>query len=151
VGSRGGYFYALRRDDGAQVWRKPIAGGVSSRPLYLPDTGTVYVGGDDGVIYALVAATGEERWNFHAKGPVTGTPVLDEGFIYVPSGENRVYAVDAVSGAWRWQYDREAPESFTIRGVSSPLVYGGRVYVGFSDGYIAVLNARTGDAVWARS
>jgi len=111
----------------------------------------VYVGGNDGVLYALVAATGAERWTYKAKGPVTGTPVFDEGTIYVTTGENRVYAIDAGSGAWRWQYDREAPETFTIRGVSSPLLYGGRAYVGFADGYLAALNARTGDAVWARS
>ena len=50
-----------------------------------------------------------------------------------------------------WQYDREAPESFTIRGYPSPLVIGKRVYVGFSDGYLACLSTASGDVTWARS
>ena len=61
--------------------------------------------------------------------------------LYFTSGENRVYAIDARTGKWKWQYDREAPESFTIRGYPSPLVVNGRVYVGFSDGYLACLSA----------
>jgi outer membrane protein assembly factor BamB len=152
VGSHGGWFYALRQYDGGLVWRKRIPAGVSSRPLYLADSATVYVGGDDGVLYALDGETGKERWTYKTKGQIGGAPVYDEGMIYFTTGENRLYAVDAHSGAWRWQYEREVPEApFTIRGVSSPLVVRGRVYAGFADGYLAVLNARTGDVVWARS
>src|SRR4051794_4893137 len=45
VGSKGGFFWALRPGDGTEAWKKKIPGGVSSRPLYLPDTRTVFVGG----------------------------------------------------------------------------------------------------------
>ena len=151
VGSHGGQFYALRPSDGEVMWHVKVAGGVSSRPLYLPDSKTVYFGGDDGGLHALDAETGKERWVYKTKGPIGGAPVYEEGLIYFANGENRVYAIDAQSGAWRWQYERESPESFTIRGFSSPLLYGGRVYAGFADGYLAALNARTGDVVWARS
>lgn len=151
IGSHGGFFYALRPTDGAVVWKIPMTAGFSGRPLYLADTRTLYVGGDDGILHALDPDTGKERWSYKTKGPIGGTPVYDEGIIYFVNGENRVYAVDAQSGAWRWQYERETPESFTIRGVPAPLVYGGRVYAGFADGYLATLNARTGDVIWARS
>jgi outer membrane protein assembly factor BamB len=151
IGSRGGNFFALRPSDGEVQWRKHIEGGVSSRPLYLADTKVVFVGGDDGAMYCLDAATGAERWVYRTKGPIGGEPVYDDGLLYFENGENRIYAIDAHSGAWRWQYDREAPETFTIRGSASPLLFGGRAYVGFSDGYLAALNARTGDVIWARS
>jgi outer membrane protein assembly factor BamB len=151
IGSRGGEFYALRPYDGELLWKKAIAGGVSGRPLYLASEYALFVGGDDGAMYALEPATGKERWVYKTRGPIDGDPVYDDGLLYFTNGENRVYAVDAHSGAWRWQYDREAPESFTIRGISSPLAYGGRVYVGFADGYLATLNAKTGDVIWARS
>ncbi|MSP62452.1 MAG: hypothetical protein EXR72_19390 [Myxococcales bacterium] len=151
IGSHGGSFFALRPRDGEVLWKKQIAGGVSSRPLYLADQKAIFVGGDDGAMYCLDAATGRERWAYHTKGPIDGEPVYDDGLLYFTNGENRVYAIDAQSGAWRWQYDREAPESFTIRGFAGPLLFGGRAYVGFSDGYLATLNARTGDVIWARS
>ena len=151
VGSKGGSLWALRPLDGGEGWRKHIPGGVSSRPLYLPESRTVLVGGDDGVLYGLDARTGNERFTYRTKGPIGGTPVFADGLIYFANGESRIYAIDAATGAWRWQYEREAPETFTIRGIGTPLAHGGRVYAGFSDGHLAALNARTGEVIWARS
>ena len=163
VGSRGGWFFALRPRDGEVLWKHAIDGGVSAQPLFLADarigddlnpahaTGVVYVGGSDGAMHAFDAATGKERWTYRTKGPIGGAPVYNEGLLYFANGENRVFCLDARTGAWRWQYEREAPDSFTIRGYASPLVFGGRVYAGFSDGYLVALNARVGDVIWARS
>ncbi len=151
LGSRGGQFFAFRTDDGEILWHQPIEGGVSSQPLLEPAIGTVYVGGNDGAMYAFDAATGKERWRYRTKGPIEGVPALAEGLLCFTNGENRIYALDAATGAWRWQYDRDAPESFTIRGFSSPLLYGGRAYVGFADGYLVALSAKTGEVVWAHS
>ncbi len=151
IGSHGGNFFALRRSDGEVLWRKKIAAGVSGRPLYLADAKAVFVGADDGGMYCLDAATGVERWVYRTKGPIASEPVYEEGMLYFFNGEDRIYALDGHTGAWRWQYEREAPESFSIRGSASPLVFGGRAYVGFADGYLAALNARTGDVIWARS
>lgn len=155
VGSRGGSFWAFDAQDGHLLWRREVDAGVGGRPLLRAEPGqpgraTVYVGSSGGVLYALDAATGEERWKYQTRGPIGGMPVYDEGLIFFSNGENRVYAVDAVTGAWRWQYDRESPESFTIRGFASPFAFRGRVYVGFSDGYVVALNARNGDVLWAR-
>lgn len=151
IGSRGGTFFALRPRDGELVWKIHIEGGVSGQPLYLPQLGTLFVGGDDGALRALDPATGHEKWVYRTKGPICAAPVFDDGLLYFTNGENRIYALDARTGAWKWQYDREPPESFTIRGFASPLLFGGRAYVGFADGYLAALNAKSGDVIWARS
>jgi outer membrane protein assembly factor BamB len=113
--------------------------------------GAVLIGTKGGQLYALDAATGDVRWQYGIKGPIETQPTVSDGLVYFTSGENRVYAVDERTGAWKWQYDREAPETFTIRGYAAPLVVGSRVYVGFSDGYLACLSSGTGDVVWARS
>ncbi len=151
VGSSAKVLWALTARDGNILWNKELGGGISGRPLYVADTDSVYVGADDGGLYAFEAATGNQRWVYRAHGPIASQPVYADETIYVTSGENRVYAVDARSGKWKWQYDRESPESFTIRGYPSPLVLRGKVYVGFSDGYLACLSASTGDVAWARS
>ena len=91
-----------------------------------------------------------EHWTY-GQGPIESQPTYADGIVYFTSGENRIYAVDAHKGTWKWQYDRESPESFTIRGYAAPLVVDGRVYAGFSDGYLACLSAATGDVIWARS
>jgi outer membrane protein assembly factor BamB len=149
TGSSAPSFQAFDALDGHLLWRRDLEGGAS-HPRYVAAENMIYVGTLGGVFYALDAATGKERWTYRVKGPIESQPVWADGIVYFTSGENRVYALDAHKGAWKWQYDREAPETFTIRGYGSPLVVNGRVYVGFSDGYLACLQAGTGDVLWAR-
>ena len=149
VGSSSSWFFALSAHDGQLLWRKKLDGAVTGRPRL--HGSTVYVGTVGGVLYALDAGSGGQKWRYDLKGPVESQPLWSEGTLYFTSGENRVYALDAEKGTWKWQYDRESPESFTIRGSGAPLVYNGRVYVGFSDGYLAALSVLSGDVVWARS
>jgi outer membrane protein assembly factor BamB len=151
IGSSGGILYALDVRDGHKLWDHKLGGAISSQPRYVADTKLIYLGCDDGILYALDAETGDERWTYKTRGPIASQPVFANELLYFTSGENRVYALDARSGKWKWQYDREAPEAFTIRGYPAPLVVNGRVYVGFSDGYLACLVAASGDVTWARS
>jgi outer membrane protein assembly factor BamB len=149
VGSSASSFYAFGSRDGQVLWHVPIEGGAG-QARYVESEHAVFLGTFGGVLYCLDARDGKSRWSYKVKGPIESQPVYSDGVVYFTSGENRVYALDARKGAWKWQYDREAPETFTIRGYGSPLVANGRVYVGFSDGYLACLQAGTGDVVWAR-
>ncbi len=152
VGSSAGGFYAFDATDGSILWHRKLVGGISARPRYVASENTVFVGSQGGAVYALDASTGANRWVYDVKGPVESQPTYADGMVYFASGENRVYAVDAHKGTWKWQYDRESPENnFTIRGYAAPLVLNGRVYAGFSDGYLACLTASSGDVIWARS
>ncbi|MDB4967942.1 MAG: Pyrrolo-quinoline quinone [Myxococcales bacterium] len=151
IGSSAKTLWAFSTRDGAIVWKQALGGAISGRPRYVAETRMVFVGADDGGMYAFDAETGARRWVYHTRGPIASQPVYADEALYFTTGENRVYALDARTGKWKWQYDREAPESFTIRGYPSPLVVKGRVYVGFSDGYLACLSAAGGDVQWARS
>jgi outer membrane protein assembly factor BamB len=50
-GSQDDHLYALSAS-GQQLWRVPLGGDVDSSPALAPD-GTIYVGADDGYLYAL--------------------------------------------------------------------------------------------------
>ncbi|HWE27338.1 MAG TPA: PQQ-binding-like beta-propeller repeat protein, partial [Polyangia bacterium] len=151
IGSSGGVMFALDVHDGQKHWDHKLGGAISGQPRFVADTGLVYVGCDDGILYALDAITGETRWTYKTRGPIASTPVFANDLLYFTSGENRVYALDARSGKWKWQYDREAPDGFTIRGQGGVLYTKGRIYAGFADGYLAALEARTGDIIWVKS
>ncbi len=151
VGSSTGKIFAFAARDGGVLWDHVLEGGIAARPRYVRSEGAIYVGTRLGHLYALDAESGKVRWEYTIKGPIESEPTFADGIVYFTSGENRVYAVDAQKGTWKWQYEREPPESFTIRGYAAPLVVGSRVYVGFSDGYLACLAASTGDVLWARS
>jgi len=150
VGSSHGLLWALSSDDGRLLWRRPLSGPISSEPTYSAELGLVLVGDDDGALWAIEPSTGKERWVYRARGPITASPIYADGIVFFTSTENRVYAIDAVRGTWKWQYDRESPDGFTIRGQGGALHARGKIYVGFSDGHLACLEARTGDIVWVR-
>jgi outer membrane protein assembly factor BamB len=151
VGSRGGTVVALEIKEGQQLWSTPVSGGVDSAARYDSTTGNVYVGTDDGFLYALDAATGAIRWTYKGRGAIERLPELGGDAIHVASASDRIVALDPRTGELRWQYEREAPEGFTIHGHSGPRLHRGVVYLGFSDGYVVALNAGTGDPVWGRS
>ena len=104
--------------------------------------GVVYVGSDNGNLYALNAATGAQRWSFNAGNlSLVSSPAVVNGVVYV-DGASDVYALNAATGAQIW--------SFATGGEgSSPTVANGVVYVGSADGNVYALNAATGAKLWS--
>src|SRR5207302_2958615 len=106
---------------------------VNSTPAVGAD-GTVYVGSDDGHLYAF-APTGKVRWKMAAEADVLSSPALSpkEDFVYVGSHDGHLYAVDAKTGRVRWKHACDVVWS-------SPAVDGdGNVYFGAWDGKIWAL------------
>jgi outer membrane protein assembly factor BamB len=112
--------------------------------------GIVYSPGGDGVLRAIRADTGAVLWTYDCGEELVTVPVLAEGRLLVASQSATLYALDAAEGKWVWQYRRTPPAGFILRGASTPVVREGIVYLGFSDGHAAALDAKTGGAVWDR-
>ncbi|MFF0573912.1 outer membrane protein assembly factor BamB family protein [Streptosporangium saharense] len=143
------------------------AGTPHSQPAVVGDT--IYFGAPDGHFYARDARTGAAKWDFDlgTVGPAGYGAVVQDGAavsggkVYFGDGRGYFYALDQRTGklAWARQIDTEVAAGVT----SSPIVYGGRVYVGVSSGqnilgktfpcctfrgHIDALNAETGEQVW---
>jgi len=103
--------------------------------------GTVYVASSKGV-YALDAATGQEKWLFATELPVGHAPSVAEGLVFVPGLDKRLYAVDCASGRQKWAF--AAGAGFFC----NPLVVEGTVYVGSLDGNVYALSAADGKRKW---
>lgn len=110
----------------------------------------VYAPGADGFLYALRGRSGELVWKYEAKEELGTSPVVDGALVLVASMTDTLFAVNRETGVWVWQYRRDTPAGFTIRGASNPVVSGGRVFMGFSDGYLVALDASDGTLVWER-
>jgi outer membrane protein assembly factor BamB len=104
--------------------------------------GTVYIGSDDGKVYALDAATGDLRWTYTTGAAVESSPAVAAGTVYIGSNDDRVYALNAATGHLRWTYKTG---SYVV---SSPAVEGGTVYIGSFDGKVYALDAVTGRLRW---
>src|SRR5258708_30948867 len=52
----------------------------------------LYVGGDDGYLYALDATTGQLKWKTATGGAIRSSPTFYKGLIYVGSGDGNLFA-----------------------------------------------------------
>lgn len=140
---------AYQKDGGREIWRKKIQNGVESTAAIVNDL--VFFGANDGFFYCISAANGETKWNFPTRIENLAEPLLIEDLVIFLSGSNTVYALDAVSGKQAWIYTRQDTQSLSIRGGSRPAYKNGNVYVGFSDGAVVSLAAKTGQLKWEKT
>jgi outer membrane protein assembly factor BamB len=73
-------------------------------------------------------------------------PVVADGVCYFACGD-RIYAVDVETGNYKWKYPSEAALGGFVK--ATPVVCGGKLYFGASDGNLYCLNATTGVFEWA--
>ena len=81
----------------ALAWAKPISGGIYASPIVF--NGRVFLGGGDGSMHALDAASGTELWI----GPQEPSFYVDSaapshGLVYANSLFQRLRAYDAATG-----------------------------------------------------
>ncbi|ACB77172.1 Pyrrolo-quinoline quinone [Opitutus terrae PB90-1] len=145
-------------------WTVKTGGPVVSSPVLVD--GTLYVGSDDGSLYAVEAGSGATKWKFATEGYVRSTPAIVDGTAYFGSYDGFIYAVDAATGQLRWKFETAGERKFSAKGLhgsrpkqqviadawdcylSSPTVVDGRVHVGSGDGHVYALDARSGELRW---
>jgi outer membrane protein assembly factor BamB len=148
VGSSDHGLYCLDARDGSPLWRFETVGHVQSAPLYDPDEDAVYFGSDDGALYKLDAGNGELRFRFATNSEVSQRPVLQKGKLYFVNANDTIVAIDARLGKRLWHQHRAPVPGMQLAGHSGLLVWGNRVYVGFSDGMVVAFDATTGSERW---
>lgn len=118
-----------------------IAGGVAFNDNKL------YLGTEDGEVFALDATTGKLLWRVPVKGEVLASPAAGEGLVVVATTAGNIIALDPDTGEQRWLFEDEQP-ALTIRGVSQPVIEAGGVLYGSGTGRVGVLIAERGYQAW---
>ncbi|HIF07668.1 MAG TPA: cytochrome C oxidase Cbb3 [Gemmatimonadetes bacterium] len=129
--------------------------------------GRLFIGSQNGVIYALDAKTGCSHWTYVALAGVRTALSIgakDDGYaLYFGDIGGRVYAIDAASGQEIWSQEVESHPAARITG--SPTLHEGRLYVTVSSleeifasdqsygcctfrGSVLALDAATGEQIW---
>jgi outer membrane protein assembly factor BamB len=122
-------------------WGYPTGGAVISSPAVA--NGIVYVGSNDGSLYALSTATGKLRWSYATGGPITSSPAVTDNRVFVYSSGGVFYALNATTGQLLWKRSIGADSD------SSPVTAGDNVYVGtYYDGNLYAFNQATGSMLW---
>jgi outer membrane protein assembly factor BamB len=149
-GTRDGWLHAYR-PDGSRAWELEASGAFPGAPTI--SDGVVYAGSSDGRVYAVTLADGKLRWSYDAKEEMGTSPAVSGGMVYVMTLQDTLFALDARSGEWKWLHRREGKgfeRGFTIRGAAAAVVRDGTVFGGYSDGFVAALDAATGQVKWER-
>jgi len=154
IGSLDGSVYAVAVNTGKLVWRFDTKGrGLDSGKYgfdrksvqFTPAVadGLVYVGARDGILYAIDAASGKEKWRFDQQVSWVTTPAVADGLVFAPSSDARfIQAVYAKTGVEAWRVPNAAPVW------SPPAVAGGLVYIGDFLGNVRALDEKTGKDRW---
>src|ERR1022692_3245357 len=85
------------------LWTFKTAGAVKSSAAIVQDR--VFIGSDDGNVYALTLADGKKVWDFKTGGGVESSPLVLEGKVYVGSSDAFLYALEAGTCKLAWKYE----------------------------------------------
>jgi len=128
------------QDAGRQQWAFETGEAVHSSPTVVEET--VFVGSNDGYLYAVDVESGNQRWAFETGAAVYSSPTVVGGTVFIGNYDGYLYAVDAESGNQLWTFEI----SDTVR--SSPTVVDNIVFIGGGDGNLYAVDAESGNQQW---
>jgi len=116
-------------------------------------------------VTAYDTATGAEKWQYRAEGPVRFAPMHEKGRLYFTSDDGHLYCLTAADGKLVWKFRGGINDRVLLgneRLIStwpartSAMVCEGRVYFGagiwpFMGAFLHCLDAETGKVIWTES
>lgn len=111
--------------------------------------GTAFVGSDDGKVYAIDVASGDQRWSFETGDSVRSSPAVLSTVVIIGSDDGTIYALSTGSGSEVWTFETGGPvrSSPTVERDSRTTEVNNAVAIGNDDGVLYVIEARTGEAI----
>lgn len=108
----------------------------------------IFIGSENGKLYALDAQTGELVWEVSIKGEIINAPAIDSGVVVVNSASGIMKAFNADNGEELWKVEQDVP-ALTLRGISTPVIASGGVLIGTGKGGVNVYLLDKGQQGWS--
>ncbi|HEV3092788.1 MAG TPA: PQQ-binding-like beta-propeller repeat protein [Candidatus Cybelea sp.] len=142
-------------------WRIETGGQISASPTVAD--GTLYVGNNGGVLYAIDVASGKVDWAAHVPNPLMSAPLVYDDLVIVGEGDptsrtsspsepimvgqgpSALIGFDRYGGTVRWQ----TPVNGSA--MPTPAIIGGILVSHDGAGWINALNPDTGEKIYQRS
>ncbi|MGM0638270.1 MAG: outer membrane protein assembly factor BamB [Pseudomonadota bacterium] len=150
AGFANGRLVTLDNRSGQPLWERRIAIAqgrsdierlvdLAAQPVLAPD-GRLFITSFNGSLASLEATRGEPLWaidysSYH-------TPVLVGDFLFAVNEAGHIHALDANNGSEIWRNT-----SLEGRGITSPAFADGNLVFGDFEGYLHLINARSGEIV----
>lgn len=158
--SRAGDVLALDVKTGDELWSADLSDVDNERSFWDsrvsallaggPVTGLnkVYIGSENGKLYALDAKSGELVWQAEIKGEIISAPAIDSGVVVVNTASGIMKAFNADNGEELWKIEQDVP-ALTLRGISQPVIASGGVVIGTGKGGVDVYLLNKGQQGWS--
>lgn len=143
--SADGEVVALNRNTGKTLWDVELDTALSGGVGVYEDS--LFVGGNDGSVLRLNSSDGSLVWKTKVTGEVLAPPQGDGRHVVAQTYDGKLFGMDYASGEKKWTYDSNVPV-LTLRGTSTPILDGGRVYAAFANGRVMAFQADSGDIDW---
>jgi outer membrane protein assembly factor BamB len=146
-----GSVYALRADDGTQIWKSRFLGAVTIQVIA---GNALYVSESNDRVYALDASDGGLLWSFGAGGNAVTGIAIDAETVFVGTGisysgalspdtaDGYLYALQARDGTLLWRFPAKG-------GVYNIVASGEAVYLSTADAHIYALHPNSGSVIWS--
>ena len=158
--SRAGDVIAFDQKTGEELWQADLSDINNKRSFWDNRTSAllaggptaglkkVFLGSENGKIYALDAQTGDLSWEANIKGEVINAPAIDSGIVVVNSASGIMKALNAETGEELWTVEQDVP-ALTLRGISAPVMASGGVLIGTGKGGVNVYLSNNGQEGWS--
>lgn len=158
--SRDGDVIAFDEKTGKEIWEADLSDINGERSFWdsrLPaklaggpvaGLNKIFIGSENGKVFALDAETGELVWQANIKGEVINSPAIDSGILVVNSASGIMKGFNADNGEVLWEVDQDVP-ALTLRGISAPTIASGGVIVGTGKGSVNVYILEKGQQGWS--
>ncbi len=124
-----------------QLWSYKTGGSIwGSSPQIYKDT--LFVGLENGKLFAINKSDGEEIWEAMTGGPIRSSPLVYMGKVYVGSGNSKMYAFDSETGKKLWEFKADGPIW-----LSSPAASLNTIFFGSIDGNLYAVSADKGKLI----
>jgi len=161
-----------RENPPQEIWRRPIGEGWSAFAIVNGYAVTMEQRGDDEIVSACEARTGDPVWSYAIPGRFThplggigprSTPAIDEGRVYALGARGRLVCLDGATGHLLWEKDLLEEYGVTpeqeFRNIqygrsNSPLISGDLLIIpaggnpGERIASLAAFDKRTGETIW---
>ena len=134
-------------DNPQLLWSKKIGEEIKSSPVI--GDGRIFIGSDDGCVYALSLADGKEIWKFSTKDMIEASPLLVDHTLYIGSMEGVLYALSAQDGKLKWKFTIGSRIVGSANWIDKQDGGAQRILIGSYDNNIYCLDLISGKKVWS--
>ncbi len=124
------------------IWRQKTIGHVQAGATISDDN--IYFGDNKGYLYSLNKKSGEVLWRQKYNVEILSAPLVIENEIYFTDLSDTLFCVSKDSGKRLWKVKLDTfTRDIIVRDVAAPAYSDGKLYQGFSDGYLYCFDTKT--------